>query len=109
MTKTIERTERFRSIYTHKRDKSIDDWLHSHPGKIETIDKEKVSRNFELLSGKTGHLDKRARKFCYKTPIESIVNEFESNRKDFYMSVIKNKKYKIADLRAVIAHKEKDY
>jgi hypothetical protein len=65
----------------------------------------KVKDNFIHLGGRYGELDKRTLKFTYKKPISEIESEYHDDRQSFFSSIIKNKGYKIDDLKSVYAKK----
>ena len=68
------------SIYTQYRDPKITRWLTQREDQLSSIDLSEVSKNFEKL----GHLDQRALKFSYKTPLETIEKDFKDNKSEFY-------------------------
>lgn len=104
MEKVIPRSDSS-SIYTHGRDAALQKWLNGTPNQIESVDQAKASANFALLGGRYGHLDQRALKFSYKKTINAVESAYSSDRKDFFKQIIKNKGFKMDDLKLVYEKK----
>lgn len=69
------------------------------------MDKTKVRENYIHLGGRYGELDKRTLKFTYKKPVSEVESEYQDDRQSFFSSIIKNRGFKLDDLKDVYAKK----
>ena len=104
MEKTSPRRDTYRSIYSHHNDTAMMSWLSQRTDQIESIDHGKLSTNYKLL-GARNNRDTKCLQFSYEKPMSEIIGDFENNRQGFYSKIIRNRGYKIKNVKEVLEHK----
>ena len=87
--------------YAIQKDPKLDQWLNTQVerGQRVTTDLGNQHNDFEKLGHRTAS---NCMKFSYETSLDKRQSEFQKDRKQFYLDLQRNRKYKISDLRDIL-------